>query len=123
MYRSLSWSSDISPSSIFRPLPRLSSVATLPLLPLLRLLLRLLLLLPLSLLLRRLTSSLPSNAFSSRLFLGPISPFSSNTSRFANRGRIKSHTRSSVKSLSTSSSMYVSSYPPIISPFSFSSNS
>lgn len=74
---------------------------TLPLLLLLRLKLR-----PRSL------SSFPSMASSKRLFRGPSSPLSSSTSRFAMRGRIMSHTRSSRRSWSTNSSIYVRTYPP-----------
>lgn len=41
-------------------------------------------------------SLLPSIASSKRLFRGPISPSSSKTSLFVRRGRMRSHTRSSV---------------------------
>lgn len=53
-------------------------------------------------------SLLPSMASSNRLFLGPISPSSSKTSRLVSRGRMRSHTRSSFSNWSTNSSMNVS---------------
>lgn len=50
---------------------------------------------------------LPSMASNKRLFLGPTSPFSSRISRFPMRGMMISQTRSSCKSWSTNSSIYV----------------
>jgi len=57
-------------------------------------------------------SLFPSRASNKRLFLGPMSPFSSNTCRFARRGKIISQTLSSVSNWSTNSSMKVNEYPP-----------
>lgn len=68
-------------------------------------------LLPLRLLSRS-SSSLPSIASRSRLFRGPISPVSSRTSLLVIRGRMMSQTRSSLRSSSTNSSMYVRLKPP-----------
>lgn len=56
-------------------------------------------------------SLLPSIASRSRLLRGPMSPTSSKIWRLGIRGRIISHTRSSVKSSLTNSSMYVNEYP------------
>lgn len=101
-------------------LPSLALLTLLALLPLLLLLL-LALFLPLSVL-RLLSlpcSLLPSIASNRRLFLGPISPLSSNTSRLVRRGKMISHTLSSTRRLSTNSSMYVSEYPSTRSQSSF----
>lgn len=56
-------------------------------------------------------SLFPSIASRSLLFLGPMSPFSSRICRFCKRGRMMSHTRSSVRRESTNSSMNVSVKP------------
>lgn len=98
----------LEPASEGVRLPLLLLLLLLLLLPLLLLLLLLLLLRLLDrLLLRRSSSSFPSSASSNRLFLGPISPFSSRTCRFAIRGMMISQTRSSLRRASANSSMKV----------------
>lgn len=57
-------------------------------------------------------SSSSSMAASNRLFRGPISPFSSRICLFCKRGKIMSHTRSSVNNSYTNSSMNVNEKPP-----------
>ena len=56
-------------------------------------------------------SLIPSIASNKRLFLGPISWFSSRTCRLISRGKIISQTLSSVSNESMNSSINVSEYP------------
>ena len=57
-------------------------------------------------------SVLPGHPIAGLLFLGPMSPFSSDTCRFARRGKMISQTLCSVSNWSTDSTMNVNEYPP-----------